>query len=62
MYFGYMNKAKEIVKESLPSTSAKLHLRIPVDLYHKLLGRSEKERRSGHNLALYLIEKGLGRK
>lgn len=40
-------------------TSEKLHLTVPIALYRKLFDRANEERRSGHNMAIVLIEKGL---
>lgn len=41
------------------TTSEKIHLRVPIALYRKLQDQAKEERRSAHNLALLLIEKGL---
>jgi hypothetical protein len=40
-------------------TAERLHLRVPIAVYRKLQAQAKSERRSAHNLALVLIEKGL---
>jgi hypothetical protein len=52
-------KTPKYIEEIANTGPRIMAVRFPRALYVKLLGRAYSERRSAHNLALVLIEKGL---